>query len=117
MVWIVTFLRVLAGEPIGEWELYWAMHILIGDWREGMARLLRCSAGRLRQLSVFIAILKLINFLTELEREKLNSKKDLRLTFWRMRRSSQYLGLWGPVEPRRSIYYLACCELLFFFTP
>jgi hypothetical protein len=63
MVWIVTFLRVLvAGEPIGEWELYCAMHILIGDWRGGMARLLKCSAGRLRQLSVFIAILKLNNF-------------------------------------------------------
>lgn len=32
MVWIVTFLRVLAAvEPIGEWELYCAMHDLIGD--------------------------------------------------------------------------------------
>lgn len=32
MVWIVTFLRVLAAVgPIGEWELYCAMHDLIGD--------------------------------------------------------------------------------------
>jgi hypothetical protein len=63
MVWIVTFLRVLvAGEPIGEWELYCAMHILIGDWRGGIARPLRCSAGRLRQLGAFRAILNLNNF-------------------------------------------------------
>lgn len=42
-------------EPIGEWELYCAMHDLIGDG--GMAKLLKCSAGRLRQLTDFRVIL------------------------------------------------------------
>lgn len=63
MVWIVTFLRVLVVvEPIGEWELYCAMHDLIGDG--GMAKLLKCSAGRLRQLTAFRvrAILNWIDF-------------------------------------------------------
>ena len=43
---MVTFLRVVVVDPIGEWELYWARHVRAGEMHEVIVP--KCSAGRRR---------------------------------------------------------------------